>query len=96
MPRYRNLSGDSGVVAYKIAADSITLTFVNGDEYLYSYLMPGRVAVEHMKTLAKSGKGLSTFVSQHVRDNYERKLSGAGRRVAVPTRRDTSPPQPRR
>jgi hypothetical protein len=27
-----------------------------------------------MKALAQAGRGLSTFVSQHVRDNYERKL----------------------
>ncbi len=74
MPRYANLSGDSGVVAYETDADSITLTFVNGDRYLYSATRPGRATVERMKTLAKSGRGLSTFVSQQVREAYDRKL----------------------
>ena len=96
MPRYKNLSGDSGVIAYEIAPDSITLTFVNGDEYRYSYIRPGRTTVEHMKTLARRGSDLSTYVSQHVRDNYECKLSGARRRPAAPTRKGTSPPQPPR
>ncbi|MFL6699257.1 MAG: hypothetical protein ACJ8GJ_18995 [Vitreoscilla sp.] len=74
MPRYRNLNGHSGVRAYRIAPDAIDLTFVNGDSYRYSYIRPGRSEVERMKALAQTGQGLSTFVSQHVRDNYERKL----------------------
>ena len=78
MPRYRNLSGGSGVVAYEITADSITLTFANGDRYLYGPARPGSAAVARMKALAKAGRGLATFVSQHVGDAYERKFS-AGR-----------------
>ena len=74
MPRYSNLSGKSGVVSYETTADSITLRFVNGDRYLYTAARPGRDAVDRMKALAKAGRGLSTFVSQHVRENYERKL----------------------
>ena len=74
MPRYKNLSGHSGVVAYEIAPDSIALTFVNGDRYLYSVDRPGRADVDRMKAFAKAGRGLSTFVSQHVRGNYDRKL----------------------
>ena len=74
MPRYRNLNGHSGVLAYDTAPDSITLTFINGEGYVYSYARPGRAEVERMKALAKAGRGLSTFVSQHVRDNYDHKL----------------------
>jgi len=74
MPRYRNLSRHSGVVAFETTDDSITLTFVNGERYAYSARRPGRAVVEHMKTLAQAGRGLSTYVSQQVRDNYERKL----------------------
>ena len=74
MPRYANLSGDSGVVSYETTRDSITLQFVNGDRYLYTYARPGRDAVDRMKALAKEGQGLSTFVSQHVREAYGRKL----------------------
>jgi hypothetical protein len=74
MPRYRNLSGESGVRSYETTADSITLTFVNGDRYRYSHVRPGRDTVDRMKALAQAGRGLSTFVAQHVRDDYERKL----------------------
>jgi hypothetical protein len=74
MPRYSNLSRHSGVVAYETADDWIALTFVNGERYLYGPTRPGREAVERMKSLARAGRGLSTFVSQHVRDHYERKL----------------------
>lgn len=74
MPRYRNLSRHSGVVAYETTEDAITLTFVNGERYAYSTRRPGRAVVEHMKTLARAGRGLSTYVSQQVRDNYDRKL----------------------
>jgi hypothetical protein len=74
MPRYANLDGHSGVVAYETTPVSITLTFVNGDRYVYGPRKPGRAAVDRMKALAEAGRGLSTFVSQHVREAYERKL----------------------
>jgi hypothetical protein len=74
MPRYANLDGHSGVVAYETAPDSITLTFVGGERYLYDHARPGRDAVERMKKLAKTGRGLSTFVAQHVREAYARKF----------------------
>ena len=74
MPRYANLNGHSGVASYETTRDSITLRFVNGDRYLYTYARPGRDAVDRMKALAKAGRGLSTFVAQHVREAYERKL----------------------
>lgn len=74
MPRYKNLSGHSGVVAYETTTDSITLTFTDGGRYLYTSVSVGRAALDRMIALAKAGRGLSTFVSQHVRDDYERKL----------------------
>ena len=74
MPRYKNLSGHSGVAAYETTTDSITLTFTDGGRYLYTSVSVGRTALDRMVALAKAGRGLSTFVSQHVRENYERKL----------------------
>ena len=74
MTRYRNLSGHSGVVAYETTPDSITLTFVGGERYVYTDARPGRATVDRMKTMAAEGQGLSTFVSRHVREDYERKL----------------------
>jgi hypothetical protein len=74
VPRYKNLSGHSGVVSYETTPDSITLTFANGSRYLYSGRRPGRAVVDRMKALADAGRGLSTFVSRDVREDYERKL----------------------
>jgi len=75
MPRYRNLDGHSGVLRYETTPDSITLTFVNGDRYEYTHVRPGREAVDRMKALAAAGRGLSTYVAQHVRERYARKLT---------------------
>jgi hypothetical protein len=75
MPRYRNLDGHSGVLRYETTPDSITLTFVDGGRYVYSHERPGRECVERMKALAEAGRGLSTWVAQHVRERYDRKLT---------------------
>jgi hypothetical protein len=74
MPRYRNLSGHSGVAWYETTSDSITLTFVDGERYVYTWASAGRTAVDRMKALADAGRGLSTFVSRHARDAWERKF----------------------
>ena len=74
MPRYRNLDGHSGVLRYETTADSITLTFVDGDRYVYTHARPGREDVDRMKALAQAGRGLSTYVARHVRERYDRKL----------------------
>ncbi len=74
MQRYRNRSGDSGVVAYATREDSICVEFSSGEVYLYTSASTGRERVERMKALAQSGRGLSTFISQEVRGAYARKL----------------------
>jgi len=76
MKRYRNLEGHSGVLAFDIRADAIEIRFVGGDVYTYSYRKPGKAHVEAMKALALAGRGLSTYISQHVRDEYEHKRQG--------------------
>lgn len=74
MTPYRNLSGDSGVVAYELRAAAIVVRFRNGDAYLYSHRKPGRADVETMKRLAVAGRGLSGYIASEVRDRYEEKL----------------------
>jgi len=72
MQRYLNLSGDSGVTAYEIGADYIMVQFRRGGPYRYSYAGAGQHHVERMKELAVAGRGLSTYISQHVHDRYDR------------------------
>lgn len=74
MQRYRNLSGESGVVAYECHAHSIVVKFQDGVRYEYTEQSAGADAIRAMKQLAESGRGLSTFISRHVRDRYARKL----------------------
>ena len=74
MTPYRHLGEPSGVVAYRIAPHAISVRFVDGGTYTYTYTYAsagaGAAEVEQMKQLARSGKGLATFISQHVRGNY--------------------------
>jgi len=75
MQRYANRSGHSGVVAYEFGADSITIKFAGGDRYLYTETSAGAAHIARMCELAESGRGLSTYISQHVRNCYAKKLS---------------------
>jgi hypothetical protein len=74
MKRYKNLSGDSGVLAYETGEDYIKIKLRDGDVYLYNYYCPGKDKVERMKELAAEGRGLSTFISRYVRERYTEKL----------------------
>jgi hypothetical protein len=74
LARYGNRAGNSGVVAYEIRRDSIRVKFLDGRIYTYTYHSAGRENVERMKLLARSGKGLSGFISTHVRDRFAAKF----------------------
>ncbi|HEY8271526.1 MAG TPA: hypothetical protein VIG33_11615 [Pseudobdellovibrionaceae bacterium] len=71
---YKNLSGVSGILRFKINRDSIEVEFHDGAVYLYDEAITGRVHVERMKELARAGKGLNSYISRAVRKNYARKL----------------------
>jgi hypothetical protein len=70
---YRNLAGDSGVTAYAIGSDFIAVQWKPPAVYVYDDVRPGREHVETMKALAESGRGLGTYISQHVGKAYARK-----------------------
>jgi hypothetical protein len=74
MEHYQTKLGDSGVIAYEIGRGSIVVKFVNGEKYLYTDRSAGAKNIAHMQALAQAGRGLSTFISQHVHDRYARKL----------------------
>ena len=73
MERYKNLRGDSGVVAYENGPDFIKVQFGDGSAYLYTYASAGTQNVEHMKQLAIDGQGLNAFINTTVRKAYARK-----------------------
>ncbi|SDC45213.1 hypothetical protein SAMN05428966_101837 [Massilia sp. PDC64] len=75
MQRYGNQSRESGVVAYDIDAGQIIVQFRNGDRYLYTEDSAGAANIARMQELAKAGRGLSSFISQHVHDRYARKIN---------------------
>ena len=71
MERYRNLGGNSGVSAYEIGDDLITVHFSTGKPYLYSYRSAGRANIENMKVLARKGEGLNSYIKKNVNNKYE-------------------------
>ncbi len=74
MERYKNLGKNSGVAAYEIGDDSITVQFSTGAVYIYTYRSAGNTNIEKMKLLAFAGKGLNSFINTKVRKGYESKL----------------------
>ena len=75
MQRYGNHSGESGVVAYDIDAGQIVVQFRNGERYVYTEDSAGAANIARMQELARAGRGLSSYISQHVHDGYARKIN---------------------
>lgn len=74
MEAYRDLNNDSGISAYEINEDSITVYFKTGAVYLYTYTSTGVTHIEEMKRLAKSGDGLNSYISRKVKGNYAKRI----------------------
>jgi hypothetical protein len=71
--RYKNLSGNSGITEYEVGPEFIWIWF-SGEAYRYDYSKPGKQDVDVMKQLAEAGRGLATYINQHVQKNYADKL----------------------
>ena len=74
MQPYKNASHDTGVIAYQLGKDRISIKFRDGSVYVYTVNSAGAKAIADMKALAKKGEGLTTYINQHVREHYEVKL----------------------
>ena len=74
MQRYLNAGGDSGVAAFEIGQDSITVQFHDGAAYLYNHASAGPANIEQMKQLALGGRGLNSFINRYVRKGYAARL----------------------
>ena len=72
---YKSLNPQAGVVNYEITGHSMVVEFAGGKyRYVYNSDSPGIVHMMAMKRLAAQGKGLTTYISQHVGKNYARRL----------------------
>ena len=74
MTPYRDWDHDSGVRAFEIGSDSITVQFKDGSKYLYTSLTPGRQEIEHMARLAQAGEGLNSYITKIIKRRYARKI----------------------
>ncbi len=76
METYLNLSGTSGVLAYQIGADYIVVQFKEGQYafYKYTYSSASSGVVENLKSLAKQGRGLNSYISTN-KPGYSSKAS---------------------
>ncbi len=72
--RYKDLSGSSGVRFYAVGPGFIDIWFADGAGYRYDGGRPGARRVAAMGRLAQAGKGLATYINQHVRGKYACKL----------------------
>lgn len=75
MEPYKNLNGNSTVISYEIAEDSIHVVFKTGAQrnYLYNHDRPGKDVVDRLKVLAKQGHGLNSYLTRIVKSNYANK-----------------------
>jgi len=77
---YKFDNPNAGVQNYESVEGGIILEFGDSDfRYLYNSAKPGADHVAEMIRLARSGQGLTTYVNQHVRDNYAAKFRRSGR-----------------
>lgn len=73
MEHYRNLGGNSGVLAYENGSNFIRVQFSDRSIYLYTYESTGPQDIENMKSLANSGQGLNSYISTKVKKRFAKK-----------------------
>lgn len=69
----KDVSKNSGILAYEISNDFIKIKFKDGEVYTYNYKKPGKPAIKEMKKKAVQGEGLATYINKFVRDDYWKK-----------------------
>ena len=72
MERYGHLR-NSGVAAYEVGPGSITVRFDDGHVYLYTDQSAGAGNILQMQGLARSGRGLNSFIDRVVKHRYASK-----------------------
>ncbi len=73
MQNYKNVNGDSNVIAYELGDTYIRVQFGDYSIYKYTHISAGQENIEHMKKLAVQGHGLNAFINTNVKFGYESK-----------------------
>jgi hypothetical protein len=74
MQAYKDRNNDSGVRAFELGDNSITVQFKDGSIYLYTTQSAGAAHIQAMKRLAENGDGLNSYINKLVRKRYLTKL----------------------
>ena len=61
---YKNLNGESGIVAYEVFSETIEIEFSNGKVYTYTKANLGETDFAIMAALADAGAGLNAFLNR--------------------------------
>jgi len=72
MERYANRRGNSPITHFQIENERITIWFKGGKSYSYSNGKAGKYHIEQMKILAQNGSGLSAYITQYVKFEYDK------------------------
>ncbi|MCW8877498.1 MAG: hypothetical protein OQK51_10620 [Kangiellaceae bacterium] len=70
MVQYKNLGGDSNVLAYEQGEDFIRIAFKDSSVFLYTVESAGIMNIQNMNLLAKQGKELNAYINRYVRYLY--------------------------
>ena len=65
MTHYKNLGLDSGVNAFEIGNDYITVRFSTYATYKYTYESAGQNHIENMKSLTLKGEGMNSYIKKN-------------------------------
>lgn len=65
MKPYKNLGGNSSVIAYEYDLMSIRVKFHDGWIYEYTVAKLGEMTISEMKRLADAGRGLGSYISSN-------------------------------
>lgn len=72
MQPYNDKDGDSNVDAFEVGDDCISVRFLDGSTYTYTFLSAGTNHVENMKRLASERDGLNAYINKY-RPGYQSK-----------------------
>ena len=69
MAHYKNSNGNSPVLEYEIGYDFIDIIYKDS-MYHFTYASAGKNNIEEMKSLAKQGYGLNSYLMRHCPKDY--------------------------